>query len=125
MMDETTQIRGTLTFEDKVIAKITRMSIRDIDGLLGMDGGVVDTLTEAITQDERIMKGIKVNVGEKQAAIELAVILAYDADARQVFTAASSRIEDALRRMTGLRLVALNINVTDIMTQREWRKSQS
>mgnify|MGYP000852384676 CR=1 FL=1 len=124
-MDTATQTGGQLTFEDKVIAKIARLNVQDIPGLLEMDGNVVDSLTETITQDERVTKGIKVNVGDKQVALDLAVVLKYGTDARQFYTEACTRITAALEQMTGLKLVALNLNVSDIMTEREWRQSQN
>lgn len=43
---ETLMANSRLTFEDKVIEKIAALCAREIDGLLGMDGTMMDNLTE-------------------------------------------------------------------------------
>lgn len=123
-MDNVENTTGRLTFDDKVIGKIANISLENVNGILGMDGNIVDSLTETFTSDERTMKGLKVDVGDKQVALDLTVILEYNADARQVFQDATTRIGRDIERMTGLKLIALNLHVSDIMTQREWQQQK-
>jgi uncharacterized alkaline shock family protein YloU len=122
---DTTQLRANsrLTFEDQVLEKIAGICAQAIDGILGMDGNVVDSLAETFTKDERVTKGISAEVGETQVALNLNVILAYDADAQAIFDTLCDRTSRAIQQMTGLQLVELNLHVRDIMTRREWQKT--
>jgi uncharacterized alkaline shock family protein YloU len=122
---DTTQLRANshLTFEDQVLEKIAGICAQAIDGILGMDGNVVDSLAETFTKDERVTKGISAEVGETQVALNLNVILAYDADAQAIFDTLCDRTSRAIQQMTGLQLVELNLHVRDIMTRREWQKA--
>lgn len=123
--NDTTQLRANsrLTFEDQVLEKIAGICAQAIDGILGMDGNVVDSLAETFTKDERVTKGISAEVGETQVALNLNVILAYDADAQAIFDTLCDRTRRAIQQMTGLQLVELNLHVRDIMTRREWQKA--
>ncbi|KRO17849.1 Asp23/Gls24 family envelope stress response protein [Lacticaseibacillus saniviri] len=122
---ELLKTNSRLTFDDYVIQKIVSLCAQDVDGLLGMDGNVVDSISETFGRDERVSKGIKVDVGEEQVSVDVTGILAYDVDAREVFTTLQQRVSNAIERMTGLQLIALNLNVTDIMTRREWQKANT
>lgn len=111
-----------LTFEDKVIEKIAALCAREIDSLLGMDGTMMDNLTETFSSGENITKGISAEVGEKQVAIDMDVFLAFDSDAQAIFKQLCEKISAQITRMTGLQLVELNLHVKDVLTKREWQK---
>ncbi|WP_127848743.1 Asp23/Gls24 family envelope stress response protein [Lacticaseibacillus hulanensis] len=121
--NDVAQLRASsqLTFSDQVLAKIARICAAEVDGILGMDGNVIDSIAESLGKDERTMKGINAEVGEKQVAIDMNLILAFDANAQDVFDELCDRISKAVRQMTGLHLVELNVHIQDVLTTREWR----
>ncbi|KAB1967687.1 Asp23/Gls24 family envelope stress response protein [Lacticaseibacillus paracasei] len=119
---ETLMANSRLTFEDKVIEKIAALCAREIDSLLGMDGTMMDNLTETFSSGENITKGISAEVGEKQVAIDMDVFLAFDSDAQAIFKQLCEKISAQITRMTGLQLVELNLHVKDVLTKREWQK---
>ena len=124
MDNDVTQLKASsqLTFDDQVLEKIAGICAKEVDGILGMDGNMVDSLAETFSKDERVTKGISAEVGEKQVAIDMNTILAYDADAQQIFDELCRRISHAVKKMTGLQLVELNVHVRDILTRREWQQ---
>ncbi|WP_125705101.1 Asp23/Gls24 family envelope stress response protein [Lacticaseibacillus daqingensis] len=112
-----------LTFDDYVIQKIAGICAQHIEGLLEMDGNMVDKVSETLGRDERITKGIKVEVGEKQVAIDMTAVIEYDVDAQRIFDALRAKVAQAVERMTGLQVVELNLHVSDVMTRRDWQKT--
>ncbi|MDI3092984.1 Asp23/Gls24 family envelope stress response protein [Priestia megaterium] len=67
--------QNTLTFEDQVIKKIAGIAANEIKGILSMSGGFMSGLTDRFRSTEDITKGINAEVGEKQVALDLKVIV--------------------------------------------------
>lgn len=111
-----------LTFNEDVIAKIAGMAIRDIDGILSLNGNVFDNIADRIRSKEDITKGINVDVGEKQAALDVEIILEYGKNAHDVFENVLNSVSSAVEQMTGLKVVETNVYVGNVMTKKEWQK---
>ena len=121
-LDTTLLNNSKLKFNDDVIAKIAGMSIQNIDGILSMNGNVFDNLADKIRSKEDITKGIDADVGEKQAALDLEIILEYGKDAHQIFQNILQEVGNQIKRMTGLHVVEINVYISDVMTKKEWQK---
>lgn len=111
-----------LTFDEDVIAKIAGMAIRDIEGILSLNGNLFDSIADRLRSKEDITKGINVDVGEKQAAIDVEIILEYGKNAHDVFRNILNAVDSAVTGMTGLKVVETNVYVKDVMTKKEWQK---
>ena len=70
-------VRGELTYEDKVIQKIIGLSLDRVPGLLHVDGGFFSNLTEKIVNTNDVTHGVNVEVGKEQVAVDLNVIVEY------------------------------------------------
>lgn len=66
-----------LTYEDKVIQKIIGLSLENVSGLLGIDGGFFSNLKEKIVNSDDVTSGVNVEVGKTQVAVDLNVIVEY------------------------------------------------
>ncbi|ATO42920.1 Asp23/Gls24 family envelope stress response protein [Loigolactobacillus coryniformis] len=124
-MDQPKVQKRKLTFEDNVIKKIAGNVSGDIDGILSMNGDLMSNIAERFRSDTDVTKGIDAEVGQKQVALDMEATLEYGADARVIFDQLCDRVYQALKQMTGLELIELNLNVTDIMTKREWANQTS
>lgn len=120
---EALKANSRLTFDDYVIQKIAGICAQHVDGLLEMDGNVIDKVSETLGRDERVTKGIKVDVGEQQVAIDMTAVIENDVDAQRIFDDLCLKVSQAVERMTGLQLIELNLNVSDVLTRREWQKA--
>lgn len=117
---ETVQANSKLTFEDSVIAKITGRTAQGVEGLLSMNGGFFSEMADRFRNDWDSTKGIEVEVGEKQVAIDMTIILEYGQSAREVFNELARVVTEAVEAMTGLTVIEVNTHVADIMTKKEW-----
>ena len=59
-------------------------------------------------------RGVTVEAGEKQTAIDLQVVVAYGVSIREVAAEVRENVVAAVERMTGLEVVEVNIAVNDV-----------
>ncbi|GAA4545598.1 Asp23/Gls24 family envelope stress response protein [Pseudonocardia xishanensis] len=118
LAEETTQ--GKTTIAASVVQKIAGIAAREISGVHSMGGGISRTFG-AIR--ERIpgggtgasnIAGVQVEVGEKQAAVDLDIVVEYGASIVDLARAVRRNVITAVERMTGLEVIEVNIAVNDI-----------
>ncbi|WP_207696266.1 hypothetical protein DOK67_0003023 [Enterococcus sp. DIV0212c] len=113
-------MKAKLTFDDVVIKKIVGIVISDIDGILGLSGNLFTDFADRFRDNEDITKGIDVEVGTKQVAVDVSVICKYDFAIASVFDQAVEKVKETVHYMTGLDLVEFNMNVDDVMTNEQY-----
>ena len=59
-------------------------------------------------------QGVSVEVGEKQAAVDINVVVEYGVSIADLAKAVRRNVISALERMTGLEVVEVNISVDDV-----------
>lgn len=112
-------LQGKTTIASSVVQKIVGMSAREINGVYALGGGLSRTFGQI---RERIpgstgaahTAGVTVEVGEKQAAIDLDLIVEYGASIVELAKAVRRNVISAVEQMTGLEVVEVNIAVNDI-----------
>ena len=67
---------GKVTFADEVIAIIAGLAATEIPGVAAMSGGIAGGIVEKLGK-KNLSKGVKVEVGEKETAIDLFIIVDY------------------------------------------------
>ena len=112
--------QNTLTFEDQVIKKIAGIAANEIKGILSMSGGFMSGLTDRFRGTEDITKGINAEVGEKQVALDLKVIVEYGKNIPAIFSEIVNNVKKSVHEMTGLEVVEVNMHVEDVMTRSEF-----
>lgn len=119
MEDEILEKKNPLTYEDRVIRKIASIAANNIDGILSMSGSLFSGITDKIINSESREKGIAVEVGQKQVAVDLRVICEYGVSIPEVYEKSVTKITEDIKTMTGLEVVEVNMHVDDIMTKEE------
>jgi uncharacterized alkaline shock family protein YloU len=109
---------GRTTVSSGVVQKIAGMAAREISGVYDLGGGIsraFGALRERIPgAGTTSTAGVAVEVGEKQAAVDLDVIVEYGAGIVEVARAVRRNVITAVERMTGLEVIEVNIAVNDI-----------
>jgi uncharacterized alkaline shock family protein YloU len=116
LADESAQ--GKTTIAASVVQKIAAIAAREISGVHSMGGGVsraFGALRERIPGGgTSSTSGVQVEVGEKQAAVDLDIIVEYGASIVELARAVRRNVIAAVERMTGLEVIEVNIAVNDI-----------
>ncbi|MFF3203880.1 Asp23/Gls24 family envelope stress response protein [Streptomyces sp. NPDC002962] len=112
------QTRGQTTVADGVVAKIAGMAAREVPGIHNLGGGVArafGAMRERVPGGSGgITRGVKVEVGERQAAVDLDIVVEYGVSITDVAGDVRSNVIGAVERMTGLEVVEVNIAVGDV-----------
>ena len=108
-MDETGKIRIT----DDVVAVIAGIAATEVEGVAGMSGGIVGDVAEILGR-KNLTKGVKVEVGQIEAAIDLYVIIEYGFRIPEVAWNIQEKVKEAVEAMTGLSVVEVNIHVQGV-----------
>ena len=112
-------VRGELTYEDKVIQKIIGLSLEKVPGLLHVDGGFFSNLTEKLVNTNDVTHGVNVEVGKEQVAVDLNVIVEYRKNVPTLYNQIKEVIVSEVAKMTDLEVVEVNVNVVDIKTKEQ------
>ncbi|MFD5077738.1 Asp23/Gls24 family envelope stress response protein [Streptomyces sp. NPDC058371] len=110
--------RGRTTIADGVVEKIAGIAAREIPGIHALGGGF--TRTVGAVRDRvpggrtSAGRGVKAEVGEKQTAIDLQVVVAYGVGITEVAAEVRENVIAAVERMTGLEVVEVDIAVNDV-----------
>lgn len=109
---------GTTTIADTVVQKIAGLAAREISGVHGLGGGAArafGAIRDRIPgASASVGQGVSVEVGEKQAAVDLQLAVEYGVSIADLARAVRRNVITAIERMTGLEVVEVNIAVNDI-----------
>ena len=112
--NNTVNVKGELTYDDKVIQKIVGTAVEQIDGLLTVDGGFFSNIAEKLVNTDNVTAGIETEVGKKQVAVDMDVVIEYGRDIPKIADRIKEVIHDEVEKMTHLDVIEVNINVVDI-----------
>lgn len=110
---------GRTTIADGVVQKIAGIATREVSGVHNLGTGSVrafGALRERIpgSGGPAITQGVSVEVGEKQAAIDLDIVVEYGVSIAQLAQNIRRNVITSVERMTGLDVIEVNIAVDDI-----------
>ncbi|MEU0950508.1 Asp23/Gls24 family envelope stress response protein [Streptomyces canus] len=123
--------RGKTTIADGVVAKVAGMAAREVPGIHNLGGGMArafGAMRERVPggggAGGGVTRGVKVEVGERQAAVDLNVVVEYGVSIVDVAGDVRSNVIGAVERMTGLEVVEVNIDVDDVRLPEEEEESE-
>lgn len=104
---------GSIRIADDVVSIIAGLAATEIEGIAGMSAGLVGGIAEILGR-KNFAKGVKVEVGEREAAVDLYIIVKYGVRIPDVALAAQENVKLAIETMTGLSVVEVNIHVQGV-----------
>jgi uncharacterized alkaline shock family protein YloU len=115
---------GQTRIADVVVSKIAGLAARKVRGVYALGGGGAARAFDALRgripgATSNASHGVAVEVGERQAAVDLEVILDYGVSIVEVATTIRQDIISAIERMTGLEVTEVNIAVDDVHLPRQ------
>jgi uncharacterized alkaline shock family protein YloU len=112
---------GAIKITDEVVAIIAGIAATEVPGVASMSGGIAGGIAEALGR-KNLSKGVKVEVGEKEAAIDLFIIVEYGFRIPEVAWTIQEKVKSAVEEMTGLNVIEVNIHIQGVNLEREHRK---
>lgn len=112
---------GNVKISEEVVAIIAGVAAMDVPGVAGMSGGIAGGIAEILGR-KNLSKGVKVEVGEKEAAIDLYIIVEYGCRIPDVSWDIQEKVKDAVETMTGLDVIEINIHVQGVNIEKEAKK---
>lgn len=115
--------RETTTIRDAVVVSIVSVAAQEVEGVQMSHGGTrlpgdnsptIGEFVGGITGGGSRPRGISVEVGERQAAVDLTVNVTYGKSIPQVTEAVRRNVISRVENLTGLELTEVNISVNDL-----------
>jgi uncharacterized alkaline shock family protein YloU len=114
---------GRTRIAETVVAKVAGFAAREIPGVHSMGSGMarrVGQLRNLVPgAAETSRQGVSVEVGEREAAIDLDIVTWYGQSIVDVAEAVRRNVIERVQGMTGLKVIEVNINVDDIYVEGE------
>ena len=119
LIEKEEHIDSGVEISDDVVAVIAGIAVADVQGVAGMAKGFAGGLTEAFSGKKNLAKGIKVDVNEGKAKIDVNIIVEYGTRIPDVAFEIQSRVKKSVKEMTGLEVDAVNVHVQGVQTPQE------
>ncbi|NLJ41665.1 MAG: Asp23/Gls24 family envelope stress response protein [Clostridiales bacterium] len=109
---------GKVTFADDVVATIAGLAALEVDGVASMSAGIVEKFGKKTPT-----RGVRVEVGEKETAIDLYMIVNYGVQIPEVAWNVQENVKRSVETMTGLSVVEVNIYIQGIEFIKDTKES--
>lgn len=114
IMEETIEPAGKgIKISEEVVKIIAGLAAHEVEGVAGMSGGLVGNIAQILGRKD-LSRGVKVEVGEKEAALDISIIVQYGASIPAVAQQVQEAVKQAVESMTGLNVVEANIHVQGV-----------
>lgn len=110
---------GDTTIADQVVEKIAGIACREVDGVYAMGsaaGRAISSLAQRIPGAAKasVSSGVHIDKGERQTAVEVSVVVEYGVSIVEVADAIRASVIQAVEYATGLEVVEVNVQVSDV-----------
>jgi uncharacterized alkaline shock family protein YloU len=121
--------QGRTTIADSVVEKVAGMAAHDVAGVYELGGGAaraIGTLRERLPAagGKPVSQGVRVEVGERQAAVDIDMVAEYGVSIIDVAAAVRRNVISTVERITGLEVTEVNIAVGDIHIEDDAEQDQ-
>jgi len=110
--------RGNTKISDGVVSTIAGIAADQVPGV-HMGGGAsrnAGGIMESVSGSQPNSRGISVEVGQTETALDLSMAVEYGRDILQAVDAVRSSVKERIEYMTGLKVTELNITINDILS---------
>ena len=115
---------GQVRIANEVVAVIAGLAATEVEGVAGMSGGIAGGIAEMLGR-RNLSRGVKVEVGEKEAAVDLFVIVEYGVRIPEVAWKIQQNVKRAIESMTGREVVEVNVHVQGVHFPQEEKQEAS
>ncbi len=113
--------RGNTSISDSVVSQVAGIAAQEVEGVQ-MGGGTsraVGGFIDSVTGGSANTRGVSVEVGEEEAAIDLSLAIEYGKAIPQISEAVRRNVINRVENLVGLRVTEVNITVNDVQFPEE------
>jgi uncharacterized alkaline shock family protein YloU len=114
---------GNIRISNDVVATIAGLAAVETPGIAAMSGGISEGLAKRLS-GKNVQKGVSVEVGQSEAAVDLRVVVVYGAQIHEVCRLLQENVREAVENMTGLDVVEVNVKVEGVAFKEEDEKEK-
>jgi uncharacterized alkaline shock family protein YloU len=111
---EREQENGSVRIADEVIAGIAGIAATEVEGVARLNGNVTNEIISKIGMNV-LSKGIRIAIEENRVKVDVTCELFYGSSIPQVSQEIQDKVKQSVENMTGLEVVAVNVNVAGVV----------
>lgn len=108
------EAENSVRISDDVVGVIAGIAAMEVEGVAGMSGGFAAEMGERMLGKRSLTKGVKVQVGDKECAVDLYIVVEYGVRIPNVAQRVQENVKRAVEAMTGLEVVEVNIHIQGV-----------
>ncbi len=122
--------RGTTTVQDGVVSKVAGIAAQEIEGVRMGGGGTSQAVGSIMSAVPGVggsasqSRGVSVEVGEVEAAVDLTMSVEYGRAIHQIAEAVRTNVIRRVESLVGLRVTEVTITVNDIFFPQQEQQQQ-
>ena len=110
-----------ITYANEVVAIIAGLAANEVEGIAGM----CSVSGNILNKNRNVTKGVKVEIGTEEAAVDLYVIVEYGTPIQRASMDAQENVRKAIESMTGLHVVRVDVHVQGVSFEKENKALQT
>lgn len=122
-LDQENDSTGTITYANEVIAIIAGVAANEVEGVAGMCSA--GSITEKFGRNKNITKGVKVELGTEEAAVDVYLIVEYGTPIQTCAAAVQENVRKSIESMTGLHVVRVDVHVQGVSFEKEQKEQKA
>ena len=112
---------SNITYNNEVVAIIAGLAANEVEGIAGM----CTVSGSLMSKNRTVTKGVKVEVGTEEVAVDLYVIVEYGIPIQRAAADAQENVRKAIESMTGLHVVRVDVHVQSVSFEQEKKALQA
>ena len=121
-LDQDEGSTGTITYANEVIAIIAGVAANEVEGVAGMCSG--GGITDVFGRNKNITKGVKVELGTEEAAVDIYLTIEYGTPIQTAAAAVQENVRKSIESMTGLHVVRVDVHVQGVSFEKEQKETR-
>ena len=112
---------SNITYNSEVVAIIAGLAANEVEGIAGM----CTVSGSLMSKNRNVTKGVKVEVGTEEVAVDLYVIVEYGIPIQRAAADAQENVRKAIESMTGLHVVRVDVHVQSVSFEQDKKALQA
>ncbi len=103
-----------INIAEEVITTIAGIAVSEISGVAEMAGGIAGGITEVLSGNKNLSKGIKAETDGNNVKIDVNIIVNYGVRIPDVAFDIQNKVKQSVETMTGLKVNEVNVHVQGV-----------